>query len=131
MKYLLDTDICIYLINERPRKVLARFRRHAVGDIGVSTVTVSELAWGVAKTGSARNRAALDAFLLPIEIAAYDLAAALRYGEVRAALAKRGRPIGPLDTMIAAHALSLGATLVTNNLREFGRVPDMAVENWV
>ena len=130
MKYLLDTDICIYLINERPRRVLARFRRHAVGDIGVSTVTVSELAWGVAKTGSARNRAALDAFLLPIEIAAYDLAAALRYGEVRAALAKRGRPIGPLDTMIAAHALSLGATLVTNNLREFGRVPDMAVENW-
>jgi tRNA(fMet)-specific endonuclease VapC len=130
MKYLLDTDICIYLINERPRRVLARFRRHAVGDIGVSTVTVSELAWGVAKTGSARNRAALDAFLLPIEIAAYDLAAALRYGEVRAALAKRGRPIGPLDTMIAAHALSLGATLVTNNLREFGRVPDLAVENW-
>ena len=131
MKYLLDTDICIYLINERPRRVLARFRRHAVGDIGVSTVTVSELAWGVAKTGSARNRAALDAFLLPIEIAAYDLAAALRYGEVRAELAKRGRPIGPLDTMIAAHALSLGATLVSNNLREFERVPDMAVENWV
>ena len=131
MKYLLDTDICIYLINERPRKVLARFRRHAVGDIGVSTVTVSELAWGVAKTGSARNRAALDAFLLPIEIAAYDLAAALRYGEVRAELARRGRPIGPLDTMIAAHALSLGATLVTNNPREFRRVPDMAVENWV
>jgi tRNA(fMet)-specific endonuclease VapC len=131
MKYLLDTDICIYLINERPRRVLARFHRHAVGDIGVSTVTVSELAWGVAKTGSARNRAALDAFLLPIEIAAYDLAAALRYGEVRAELAKRGRPIGPLDTMIAAHALSLGATLVTNNLREFGRVPDLAVENWM
>ena len=102
-----------------------------MGDIGVSTVTVSELAWGVAKTGSARNRAALDAFLLPIEIAAYDLAAALRYGEVRVELAKRGRPIGPLDTMIAAHALGLGATLVTNNLREFGRVPDMAVENWV
>ena len=131
MKYLLDTDICIYLINERPRRVLARFRRHAVGDIGVSAVTVSELAWGVAKTGSARNRAALDAFLLPIEVAAYDLAAAMRYGEVRAELAKRGRPIGPLDTMIVAHALSLGATLVTNNLREFGRVPDMAVENWV
>lgn len=131
MRYLLDTDICIYLINERPRKVLARFRRHAVGDIGVSTVTVSELAWGVAKTGSARNRAALDAFLLPIEIAAYDLAAALRYGEVRAELTRLGRPIGPLDAMIAAHALSLGVTLVTNNLREFGRVPNLAVENWV
>lgn len=130
MKYLLDTNICIYLINERPRGVLARFRRHAVGDIGVSTVTVSELAWGVAKTGSARNRTALDAFLMPLEIAAYDLAAAMRYGEVRAELAKRGRPIGPLDTMIAAHALSLVATLVTNNLREFSRVPNLSVENW-
>jgi tRNA(fMet)-specific endonuclease VapC len=130
MRYLLDTDACIYLINERPKAVLARFRRHAVGDVGVSAVTVSELAWGVAKTGSARNRAALDAFLLPLEIAPYDLAAALRYGELRADLARRGRPIGPLDTMIAAHALSLGATVVTNNLREFGRVPDLAIENW-
>ncbi len=130
MKYLLDTDICIYLINERPRGVLARFRRHEVGDIGVSSVTVSELAWGVAKTGSARNRAALEAFLLPLEIAPYDLAAALRYGEVRAELAKRGRPIGPLDTMIAAHALSLGVTLVTNNVREFGRVRNLTIENW-
>lgn len=130
MKYLLDTDTCIYLINERPRSVIARFRRHAVGDIGVSTVTVSELAWGVAKTGSARNRAALEAFLLPLEIAPYDLAAALRYGEVRADLARRGRPIGPLDTMIASHALSLGAALVTNNEREFGRVPGLRVENW-
>ena len=78
-----------------------------------------------------RNRAALDAFLLPLEIAPYDLAAALRYGEVRADPAKRGRPIGPLDTMIAAHALSLGATLVSNKLREFGRVRDLASENWV
>lgn len=130
MKYLLDTDTCIYLINERPRSVIARFRRHAVGDIGVSTVTVSELAWGVAKTGSARNRAALEAFLLPLEIAPYDLPAALRYGEVRAGLARRGRPIGPLDTMIASHALSLGAALVTNNEREFGCVPGLRVENW-
>lgn len=130
MKYLLDTDTCIYLINERPRTVLAKFRRHAVGDIGVSAVTASELAWGVAKTGSERNRAALEAFLLPLEVASYDLAAALRYGEVRADLERRGRPIGPLDTMIAAHALSLGAMLVTNNLREFGRVRDLGVENW-
>ena len=130
MKYLLDTDTCIYLINERPRSVIARVRRHAVGDIGVSTVTVSELAWGVAKTGSARNRVALEAFLLPLEIAPYDLAAALQYGEVRADLARRGRPIGPLDTMIASHALSVGAALVTNNEREFGRVPGLRVENW-
>jgi tRNA(fMet)-specific endonuclease VapC len=130
MKYLLDTDTCIYLINERSRRVLARFRRHVVGDIGVSTVTVSELAWGVAKTGSARNRAALEAFLLPLEIAPYDLPAAMQYGDVRADLARRGVPIGPLDTMIAAHALSLGATLVTNNVREFARVRHLRVENW-
>ena len=130
MKYLLDTDTCIYLINERPRPVLARFRRHAVGDIGVSAVTASELAWGVAKTGSERNRAALEAFLLPLEIASYDLAAALRYGELRADLERRGRPIGPLDTMIAAHALSLGVTLVSNKLREFSRVRDLTVESW-
>ena len=130
MKFLLDTDTCITLINKRPRRVIARFRRHEIGDVGVSTVTVSELAWGVAKTGSARNRAALDAFLLPLEIAPYDLAAAMRYGEVRADLAARGKPIGPLDTMIAAHALSLGVTLVSNNLREFGRVRELAVENW-
>lgn len=131
MKYLLDTDTCIYLINERPKRALARFRRHAVGDIGVSTVTVSELAYGVAKTGSARNRAALEAFLLPLEIAAYDLAAALRYGDVRSDLSRRGQPIGPLDTMIAAHALSLGTTLVTNNQREFRRVKGLTLENWV
>jgi len=130
VKYLLDTDTCIYLINERPRPVLARFRRHAVGDIGVSAVTASELAWGVAKTGSERNRAALEAFLLPLEIASYDLAAALRYGELRADLERRGRPIGPLDTMIAAHALSLGVTLVSNKLREFSRVRDLTVESW-
>ena len=130
MKYLLDTDTCIYLINERPRTVLARFRRHAVGDIGVSAVTALELAWGVAKTSSERNRAALEAFLLPLEIAPYDLPAALRYGEVRADLERRGRPIGPLDTMIAAHAISLGVTLVSNNLREFGRVRDLTVESW-
>ncbi|HTN28302.1 MAG TPA: type II toxin-antitoxin system VapC family toxin [Burkholderiales bacterium] len=130
MKYLLDTDICIYLINERPKGVLARFRQRQIGDIGVSTVTVSELAYGVARTESARNRAALDAFLLPLEIVSYDLSAALCYGEVRADLAKRGRPIGPLDTQIAAHALSLSVTLVTNNVREFSRVKGLSVESW-
>jgi tRNA(fMet)-specific endonuclease VapC len=130
MKYLLDTDICIYLINERPKGVLARFRQREIGDIGVSTVTVSELAYGVARTESARNRAALDAFLLPLEIVSYDLSAALCYGAVRADLAKRGRPIGPLDTQIAAHALSLSVTLVTNNVREFSRVKGLSVETW-
>ena len=130
MKYLLDTDICIYIINERPKRVLDRFRKHSVGELGVSSITASELAFGVAKSGSAKNRAALEGFMLPLEVAQYDLRAALVYGEVRADLERRGATIGPLDTLIAAHALSLGATLVTNNEKEFRRVAGLRCENW-
>ena len=130
MKYLLDTDICVYVINERPRRALDRFVKQQVGEIGVSSVTAAELAFGVAKSGSQRNRQALDAFLLPLKIADFDLAAAFSYGEVRTFLEGKGQVIGPLDMLIAAHAKSLGATLVTNNLREFKRVPGLAVENW-
>ncbi len=130
MKYLLDTDICIYIINERPRQVLDRFRKHAVGDLGISTITASELAFGVAKSGSARNRAALEGFMLPLEVAQYDLSAALIYGEIRAGLERGGRTIGPLDMLIAAHSLSLGVTLVTNNEKEFRRVAGLRCENW-
>ena len=130
MKYLLDTDICIYLINERPKKVLDHFKRKAVSDIGISSISVSELSFGISKSGSARNRAALDIFLLPLEVAAYDLNAAMAYGEIRAVLEGKGRPIGPLDMLIAALALSLGVTLVTNNEKEFRRVNKLKVENW-
>jgi len=131
MKYLLDTNICIYLINQRPKKVLARFERHAVGDIGISSITASELAFGVAKSGSIKNRTALEAFLLPLQIADYDLNAAMAYGEIRAALQAQGKTIGPLDMLIAAHALSLSLVLVTNNEKEFGRVEKLKIENWV
>ena len=130
MKYLVDTDICIYVINERPRKVIERFQQAPVGDVAVSSITVAELAFGVAKTGSQRNRDALQAFLLPLEIVTFDLEAALTYGDVRAELEAKGKPIGPLDTMIAAHARALGLTLVTNNVREFKRVRGLTVENW-
>ncbi len=130
MKYMLDTDICIYLINKRPPKVLDRFHRNEVGDIGVSSVTVAELAYGVAKSGSERNRAALEGFLLPLEIADFDQKAAWKFGEVRSALERAGKPIGPYDMQIAAHALALGCTVVTNNQREFQRVPGLKVENW-
>ena len=130
MKYLLDTDICVFVINERPRRVLERFVKQEVGEIGVSSVTAAELAFGVAKSGSQRNRQALEAFLLPLKIADFDLAAAFSYGEVRTFLEGKGQLIGPLDMLIAAHAKSLGATLVTNNLREFKRVTGLAVENW-
>lgn len=130
MRYMLDTNICIYLINKRPAKVLDHFRRLEIGDVGVSSVTVAELAYGVAKSGSERNRAALEGFLLPLEIADFDQKAAWKFGEIRSVLERAGKPIGPFDMQIAAHALALGCVVVTNNLREFQRVPNLDVENW-
>lgn len=130
MKFLLDTDICIYVINERPKKVLAHFLRQTAGAIGVSSISVAELSFGAAKSGSARNQAALEAFLLPLQICEFDAAAAQHYGVIRAKLEKAGKPVGPLDLLIAAHALSLDITLVTNNTREFARIAGLTVENW-
>ena len=130
MKYLLDTNTCIYIINERPPRVLARFAKHSVGDIGISCITAAELAFGVSKSRSARNRAALEGFLLPLELVAFGPDAALAYGAIRADLEQHGKPIGPLDTLIAAHAFSLNLTLVTNNAREFSRVQGLQIENW-
>lgn len=130
MKYMLDTNICIYLINHRPAHVRRCFELHPVGDIGMSVITACELAYGVAKSGSARNRAALETFLLPLEIAPFDDAAIWHYGLLRAELERSGAPIGALDTQIAAHALALGCTLVTNNTREFARIGGLALDNW-
>lgn len=127
---LLDTNICIYIINARPPAVLARFHQFRLGDIGLSSVVAAELAYGVAKSGSARNRQALEGFLAPLEVVPFDEHAAWAYGELRADLERRGQPIGALDTMIAAHALCLDALLVTNNTREFERVPGLKLENW-
>ena len=128
---LLDTNICIYVINTKPPEVLARFQQYRLGDIGISSVVAAELAYGVAKSQSARNRAALEMFMAPLEILPFDEQAVWRYGDLRAQLERRGLPIGSLDTMIAAHALSLDATLVTNNTREFERVAGLRLENWV
>lgn len=127
---MLDTNICIYLINQRPPFVRARFEQHPLGDIGISAITACELAYGVAKSGSAKNRAALETFLLPLEVAAFDDSAIWHYAQLRTLLERAGTPIGALDTQIAAHALQLGCTLVTNNTREFERVPGLAIQNW-
>ena len=127
----LDTHICIYVINTKPPEVLARFHQYRLGDIGISSVVAAELAYGVAKSQSARNRAALEMFMAPLEILPFDEQAVWRYGDLRAQLERRGQPIGSLDTMIAAHALSRDATLVTNNTREFERVAGLRLENWV
>jgi tRNA(fMet)-specific endonuclease VapC len=128
---LLDTNICIYIINQRPPEVLARFHAYRLGEIGLSSVVAAELAYGVAKSRSERNRKALEMFLAPLEILPFDEKAVWVYGELRATLEARGQPIGSLDTMIAAHALSVDAVLATNNTREFSRVAGLRLENWV
>lgn len=130
MRYLLDTNICIYVMNERPAEALTQFLAHEDEGIGISVVTASELFFGVHKSGSKRNRTALDMFLAPLEVFDFDLEAARQYGELRAQLEKKGTPIGSLDMQIAAHALALDLTLVTNNEREFKRVPGLRLENW-
>jgi tRNA(fMet)-specific endonuclease VapC len=132
MKYLLDTNICIYLIKQKPVQVLKKFSAHAIGDIGISSMTVSELWYSVAKSAHRQaNQRALEQFLLPLSVAAFDEDAAEIYGEIRAALEQEGQPIGAMDMLIAAHAVSMGVVLVTNNEREFSRVPRLIVENWV
>ena len=131
MKYLLDTNICIYLIKQKPAPVLAMFSEQAVGDIGISSISVAELSYGVQKSQLRdQNQRALAQFLAPLAKASFDMAAAQAYGQIRAALEAQGTPIGSLDTLIAGHAVSLGVTLVTNNAREFSRVPQLKVENW-
>ena len=128
---LLDTNICIHIINARPAAVLERFRQYRMGEIGVSSVVAAELAYGVVKSGSSRNRQALEMFLAPLIILPFDEAVIWAYGELRTELERRGTPIGSLDTMIAAHAIRQQALLVTNNTREFARVPGLRLENWV
>ena len=131
MRYLLDTNICIYLIKKRPHQVLEKFDAYSVGEIGVSSITVAELQNGVRKSQHpVKNQQALQQFLLPLVIADFDEQAAIAYGEVRAVPEAQGTPIGPLDTLIAAQAISLGVTLVTNNVREFSRVQGLRFDNW-
>jgi tRNA(fMet)-specific endonuclease VapC len=132
MKYMLDTDICIALIKRKPSKALKRLGQLSAGDIGISTITLAELRYGIAKSQFAqRNQEALEEFLLPLEIVDFDENAATAYGPVRAVLESAGRPIGPLDTQIGAHALSLDVVLVTDNTTEFRRIKGLQVDNWL
>jgi tRNA(fMet)-specific endonuclease VapC len=128
---LLDTNICIYIINQKPPHVIERFKRFSAGEIGISSVVAAELAFGVQKTGSVRNKQALELFLAPLTIAPFDAACVWSYANLRAHLEKIGQSIGSLDTMIAAQALALDLPLVTNNQKEFSRVPKLRLENWV
>ena len=132
MNYLLDTNICIALINQKSARVLRRLNQLNPGDIGISAITLAELRYGADKSQAAtRNHQALDRFLLPLEVVPFDELSAVAYGKIRADLARKGTPIGPLDTLISAQALALGVTLVTNNVREFKRIKELAIENWL
>jgi tRNA(fMet)-specific endonuclease VapC len=131
MKWMLDTDTCIAIIKGKPASVLKRLRGKSVGQVGISSITLGELAFGAAK--SARRdeaHAALAEFLLALEIASFDSDAAASYGPLRASLEKRGAPIGPLDRLIGAHAAALDVTLVTHNTREFSKVDTLRLEDW-
>jgi len=132
MKLMLDTNICIYIIKQQPVAVLKRFLEYQIGDIGISSITLSELRYGVAKsTHQEKNAKALDEFITPLEIVSFDEEAAHVYGEIRATLEKAGTPIGAMDMLIAAHAVSLGIPLVTNNTREFVRITSLNVIDWI
>ncbi len=130
-KYLVDTDTCIYIIKKRPTWVFDKFQSLSIGQVCISSVTLAELEYGVKKSQfQEKNQLALEEFILPLSVVPFDKSAAYCYGEVRAALERKGLPIGPLDFMIAAHALSLNFILVTNNVREFKRVDNLVIENW-
>lgn len=131
IRFLLDTNICIELIRRRNPSVLERLQQCAVGEVAISVITLAELEYGIAKsTKPDQNRIALSLFCAPLEILAFDDNAAAAYGPIRARLERKGRPIGPMDLLIAAHAVALDLVLVTNNLREFRRVKGLRVENW-
>ena len=131
MRYMLDTNICIYAIKHKPEKVFQKLQEVEPEDVCVSSVTYAELVHGVEKSAVVeRNRLALSMLLANIEILDFNVDAADCYGKIRADLEKKGTPIGPLDMMIAGHAQSLGYTVVTNNVKEFSRVSNLKIDNW-
>ena len=131
MKFLIDTNICIYIMNNRPPEVFQKFKSIQVGDIGISSITVSELHYGVSKSKRIEeNLKRLKEFLVPFEVLPYDENASKYYGRIRSHLENQGNLIGPLDLLIAAHALSNGLILITNNEKEFKRIKSLKTENW-
>lgn len=130
LKYMLDTNICIFTVKNRPVHMREVFNRHH-GQMCISTVSLMELIYGAEKSASPeRNLAVVEGFAARLDVLPYDEIAASHTGQLRAELAKSGTPIGPYDQMIAGHARSRGLIVVTNNLREFDRVPGLRVEDW-
>jgi tRNA(fMet)-specific endonuclease VapC len=132
MRFLLDTNICIYIIKQKPQKVFEKFQTLEIFDIGISSVTIAELEYGVYKSQrQEQNRAALTQFLITLPIVAFDERSTQTYGQIRAGLERQGIVVGAMDLLIASQAISLGLTLVTNNVRELSRIPGLTLENWV
>lgn len=132
MRYMLDTNICIYIIKQKPKSVLHMFQEKSEYGICISSITLAELEFGVQHSSNLeKNERSLLQFLLPLQILDFGSKAAYEYGVIREYLQKQGTPIGPLDMLIAAHAKAEDLTLVTNNLKEFERVPSLKTENWV
>jgi tRNA(fMet)-specific endonuclease VapC len=131
MRYLLDTNICIFLIRKRSSIILTELRKHDPADLCISAITVAELEYGCDRSAAPeKNRLALTEFLSPFTLLSFDEAAACVYGKVRTGLEKVGTPIGAMDLLIASHAVSQQMIVVTNNTREFKRVKGLAVEDW-
>jgi tRNA(fMet)-specific endonuclease VapC len=131
LRYLLDTNTCVFVIRQKPATVLQRFQQYQPDELAISVVTLPELRSGADKSRDpVKNHATLDGFLAPLAIVDFDADAADWYGKVRSDLELRGCPIGPLDMLIAAHALRLGLPVVTNNVGEFSRVTGLNVEDW-
>ncbi|MGA2936482.1 MAG: type II toxin-antitoxin system VapC family toxin [Syntrophobacteraceae bacterium] len=131
MLFMLDTNICIYTIKNRPAEVIQKVKEFSPSDLVISAITVCELEYGASKsTNPEKNRQTLVKFLAPFEICPFNEQAASHYGDIRAHLERSGNLIGAMDLLIAAHARSLSLTLVTNNLNEFQRVPGLSTVNW-
>jgi len=129
----IDENICIYIINKKPDKVLRKFELYPVYEFGISSITHAELQYGVEKSKNKNtNQAALDEFLLPLTILPFHgKRLVTSYGKIRASLESKGQTIGPLDMLIAAHALSLDLTIISNNIKEFSRIQNLKCENWI
>ncbi|MCY4281335.1 MAG: tRNA(fMet)-specific endonuclease VapC [Gammaproteobacteria bacterium] len=131
LKYMLDTNIVIYVIKNRPLNVRKMFKRHS-GQMAISAVTLGELIYGAEKsTQPERNLQDIESMTARLEVLPFNETAAIHFGQIRAELMRVGTPIGPYDQMIAGHARATGLLIITNNVNEFKRVPGLRVENWV
>ena len=130
--YMLDTNICIYIIKKRPESILTKFNKYQNQNIYISVITLAELQYGVERSSSKKfNQKIINDFISHLFVVPWDKESALQYGKLRNTLNKKGTPVGNMDLMIASHALSQDFTLITNNVKEFKRVPNLKYENWV